>query len=437
MLVSRFRRSCGSHGWLGASFELHNGRNAMTSATSFCPNGHPVRAEALFCGRCGVSLRNPEEDSKAIHSVEAVQPLPSVAAIPSGPATTAVRERATTLSDQSTLATSCQDGHTNNAGALFCRTCGISLSEPIPNEPPAHEASAATVASTVSREPSTNVGDSSFTPTETTPTGVIPNGPASKQALAGSSTSDVAIDPGWSLASDGKWYPTETAPPPPQANVAPPSAPMPSGAPSPPPTQDPPQSQQSFAGTKIQLPAEKRSLFKRWWFWAACVLIVIVLIVAIIGAAHNNSHGSSTSTTQAAAKSSTPTSAAANDYVHAYNKMINAETPLVTEQNSSDPTTSRNGINGQILVRDTFDQTIHMITFPASATAEAQKVLSADAALKAVLARLATHVDDTSSYNKVYENVLTAESNFSSVNAALCHDLGLTTTGNSGSIINS
>ncbi len=185
-------------------------------------------------------------------------------------------------------------------------------------------------------------------------------------------------------------------------------------------------------------------MFKRWWFWApACVLVVvIVLVVAITGAANNSSHGSSTSTTQAAAISSTPTTAdltaaAAQAYLNAYNKMIDAENPLIAEQNSGVPTTVADGINGRILVRDTFDQAVQAITFPVGASADAQKVLSADAALKDALGTLAANVDDTSNYNAVFSNVTSAESNFASANAALSNDLGLTTSGNTGSTSNS
>ena len=172
------------------------------------------------------------------------------------------------------------------------------------------------------------------------------------------------------------------------------------------------------------------------------MLVLIVLVAVITGAANNSSHGSSTSTTQAAAISSTPTTAdltaaAAQDYLNAYNKMIDAENPLITEQNSGVPTTVANGINGRILVRDTFDQAVQAITFPANASADAQKVLSADAALKDALGTLAANVDDTSNYNTVFSNVTSAESTFASADAALSNDLGLTTSGNTGSTSNS
>ncbi len=106
--------------------------------------------------------------------------------------------------------------------------------------------------------------------------------------------------------------------------------------------------------------------------------------------------------------------------------MINAENPDITNQNSNDPTTSAAGINGRVQVRQTFDAALKTIQFPASAQADAQKVLSADAALESALGQLAANVGDISNYNSIFATVNTEESAFAAADAALSSDLGVT-----------
>ena len=84
--------------------------------------------------------------------------------------------------------------------------------------------------------------------------------------------------------------------------------------------------------------------------------------------------------------------AAATAYASAFNTMIDAVNVDVPKQNKvgTDPTGAAAAINDEVTVRQTFDTAVSAITFPSSDQADAQAVLSADAALEgAVLGTLA------------------------------------------------
>jgi hypothetical protein len=101
--------------------------------------------------------------------------------------------------------------------------------------------------------------------------------------------SDTSQGPGWWLASDGMWYPPETAspPPPPPAQRArdrTPHAPENRArrplvrarhrhrrAPKP-----------GETAPRVPPPEGKKPVVKRWWFWTAIVLVVVVVIVGTV-----------------------------------------------------------------------------------------------------------------------------------------------------------
>ncbi len=149
-------------------------------------------------------------------------------------------------------------------------------------------------------------------------------------------------------------------------------------------------------------------------------------LLALASAACSSKTSGGSSGGSASPTTSNPTAAATSAYVTAYNTMINAENPDITNQNSNDPTTSAAGINGRVQVRQTFDAALKTIQFPASAQADAQKVLSADAALESALGQLAANVGDISNYNSIFATVNTEESAFAAADAALSSDLGVT-----------
>jgi hypothetical protein len=158
--------------------------------------------------------------------------------------------------------------------------------------------------------------------------------------------------------------------------------------------------------------------------------ILIIVVVAL------SSHKSTTTaaghpTSGAAPSASTttdPTAAAAAAYVSAYNSMSGAESPEISAQNAdaSDPTTQTNDINSRIATRQTFDTAVESITFPSAAQADAQKVISADAALEDALGQLSANTDDVGNYNSIFATVTTAEAQFAAADAALSSDLGVT-----------
>jgi hypothetical protein len=256
--------------------------------------------------------------------------------------------------------------------------------------------------------------------------------------------SDASQGPGWWVASDGKWYPPESHP-----DYLPP-------APPPPPTASPPVAQTPLAGGQIRpdtaptafgtqgtqiLPADQVPSIsqgqpnrKRTGFIVAGSIVGAIILIIVVAAvsSHKSNTTAAVNPTSGAAPSTTtttdPTAAAAAAYVSAYNSMIGAENPEITAQNAdgSDPTAQSNDINSRITTRQTFDTAVQAITFPNADQADAQKVISADAALENALGQLSANTDDAGNYNSIFATVTTAEAQFAAADAALSSDLGLT-----------
>jgi hypothetical protein len=94
--------------------------------------------------------------------------------------------------------------------------------------------------------------------------------------------------------------------------------------------------------------------------------------------------------------------------------------------NSSDPTTSTDGINGIVLDHDTFDGTIQALSFPAADKTDARGTLNADAAYEAAMQTLALNTNDVDNYNGVFDTTIPLQSAFQSAVQALGGDLGIT-----------
>ena len=115
--------------------------------------------------------------------------------------------------------------------------------------------------------------------------------------------SDTSQGPGWWLASDGMWYPPETASPPPppssqRARDFTPHAPR-NGA----------RAQRGRARHRraaksgktapgMLPPGGKKPVVRRWWFWTALALVVVLVVVGTVWASKKtHSTSSDTSTT--------------------------------------------------------------------------------------------------------------------------------------------
>jgi len=159
--------------------------------------------------------------------------------------------------------------------------------------------------------------------------------------------------------------------------------------------------------------------------------IILIIVVAALSSHKSNTTAAVNPTSGAAPSASTttsPTAAAAAAYVSAYNSMIGAEDPEISAQNAdgSDPTAQSNDINSRITTRQTFDTAVQAITFPSAAQADAQKEISADAALEDALGQLSANTGDVGNYNSIFDTVTTAEAQFAAADAALSSDLGVT-----------
>jgi hypothetical protein len=105
---------------------------------------------------------------------------------------------------------------------------------------------------------------------------------------------------------------------------------------------------------------------------------------------------------------------------------VNADIPA-QNQASTDPTGAATAINNEVSARQAFDTSVSAISFPSADTADAQAVLSSDAALEDALGTLAANTNDIANYNSVFTTVTTADDTFTAANAALSRNLGLTT----------
>lgn len=253
--------------------------------------------------------------------------------------------------------------------------------------------------------------------------------------------SDTSQGEGWWLASDGKWYPPESAthlPPPP-----PPPAPgLESTAPSLI-AQDvplPPDVASSVADIpNPTAPEPKRPIYKRPVVVipiAAVVVLAVALAVVLLGTnkkANTNSAGTHSATGfQPTTTTTDPTAAAGAALVTAYNTMIAAVNPGVAQQNSGDPATETSGINAEVAGYQAFDSALQAISWPSNAQSDAQAVLNADSALENALSTLALNTGNVSNYNQVFDTVTPAENTQVAAIKALANDVG-DTIGNSPS----
>jgi hypothetical protein len=256
--------------------------------------------------------------------------------------------------------------------------------------------------------------------------------------------SDTSQGERWWLASDGKWYPPESA-----THLPPPPPPPPPSAPELEPTAPsliapnvplPPDVATSVADIPDPTaPDPNRPIYKKPGVVlpiAAVVILAAVLAVVLLGTnkkPNTNSTGTRPATGfQPTTTTTDPTAAAAAAYVTAYNALGAAVNPGVVQQNSGDAATETTGINAQVAGYQAFDSALQAITWPSNAQSDAQAVLNADSALENALATLALNTGNVNNYNQVFDTVTPAENAQAAAVKALANDVG-DTIGNSPS----
>lgn len=155
-----------------------------------------------------------------------------------------------------------------------------------------------------------------------------------------------------------------------------------------------------------------------------------LLILAVLGTAGcgSSSKGSSSNTTSQSRTSSPASSATtttdtalvvALGYESAYNAMNKKDNAGITEQNSTDPTTSSAGIQARIAARNQFDSKLQSMHFPASVSPDVQAVLGDDASLEGALGNLEANVGNIPNFNASLQQVETSQGQFQSAATTL------------------
>jgi len=226
--------------------------------------------------------------------------------------------------------------------------------------------------------------------------------------------SDVSQGHGWWMASDGKWYPPQSAP----ALLSPP----------------PPVTQTIRHDSQVDGPlvddAPQPEAPKKSRMRVVLPLILLgALVVLVVGAiaSSNKSGPSAVATTTPAA---TPAEIAGNAYVAAFNTMNNVANAQLSAENgvTSDPSASSAAWNAQIAARQAFDSAVENIRFPSADEADAKQVIATDTALESAEGTLAANTDNVVNYNSIFTTVTSAENAFAAADKALSNDLGLVST---------
>jgi hypothetical protein len=159
---------------------------------------------------------------------------------------------------------------------------------------------------------------------------------------------------------------------------------------------------------------------------------LVVLVLGACGTTAATSHLGTVAPTTLPPTTQPPTTTtidvsavASTQYLAAFNKMTTAYNAQVPAQNGTDPGAVTAAINAEIRAQQAFDSTVQGITFPTSDEADAQAVLTADAALESAEGTLSVNTDNVDNYNSVFDTVTPARNASNAANTTLGNDLGL------------